>query len=229
LSLSEQTDLLADLHGPSTALDAEGRLMQKAMYKAMTLDDKFKKDDEKKRKAYREELAGDEEIQDAVSDWNAKDKKGNPVVSMETKQKVFAKVLASQCKAYDIPVPAIRWYAGDKGDYGGFNTTSGIISLNTRYLGDAKEMIDTILHENSHNYQDQLAKRYFAGEIKKTDPVYEQAKAFALTHHMDAYVDSDEDGDVYETQPEEMHAWEVGGTESKKLMKGLRRAKRKRG
>jgi len=228
LPLSKQTDLLAALHGPSTELDGEGRLMQMAMYKAMTLDQAFKQEDQKKRDAYREVLADDTDIQDAVDDWNSVGVSGQPKVSRESKQKVFEKVLQVQSEAYDIPVPGIRWYDGANGDFGGFNTTSGIISLNTLYLDNAEEMINTILHENTHNYQDQLAKRYFAGDIQKTDPIYEQAKAFALTHHMDAYVDNDESPAVYKIQPEEMHAWDAGDKEAPALLRQLADAKAKR-
>lgn len=228
LPQAEQAQMLADLHGPSGKLDAEGRLMQRAMYKAMTLDTKFKQEDQKKRDAYRADIEKDTETQDAVSDWNAKDAGGKDKVSMQTKQKVFEKVLIAQSKAYDIPVPAIRWYAGKAGSYGSFNTTSGIISLNTRYLSDPQEMIDTILHENAHNFQDQLVKRFFAGEIKESDPMYEQAKTFAMTHHWDAYVTFKEDSGVYEAQPEEMHAWDSGRSEAPKLMRELAAAKAKR-
>lgn len=227
LPLKDQTDILADLHGSSEPVDAEGRLIQIALYQAMKLDENFEKEDAKKRKAYSEELAADTEIQDTVEDWNAV-KDGKPVVSVAQQQAVLEKILKAQSKVYNIPVPVIRWYDGDAGDFGGFNTTSGIISLNNRYLSDPQEMINTVLHENTHNYQDQLVKRFFNGEIPESDPLYLQAKTFAVSHHMDAYVKGSEDGPAYKGQPEEMHAWGAGDTEAPKLLAALRQAKQDR-
>src|SRR5690606_21785485 len=109
------------------------------------------------------------------------------------------------------------------GDFGGFSADTTRISLNRRYLNDPKEMVDTILHENTHNFQDELVKRFIAGKIPTTDPMYNQAKTFAITHHWDAYVKSSEDGPAYKAQPEEMQAWEVGGNESKKLIKSFKK------
>ena len=86
-----------------------------------------------------------------------------------------------------------------------------------------------MIHENTHNYQDELVKRYIAGDIKESDPLYEQARTFAATHHMDAYVDSDEDRQGYEKQPEEAQAWEAGDNEAKKLLAAYNKKKKKGG
>ena len=228
LKPEKQRQLLVDLHGPSTALTDEQRLMQRALYSSMQLDEKFKKEDKKTRDQYHKELKSDKELQNAVNNWN-KTKDGQPVVDLETKKKMIDKILKAQSKAYGIDVPKVDWYTGSEGDFGGFQADKNLISLNTFYLNNAKEMIDTVIHENTHNYQDELAKQFVDGKIKKTDPRYEQAKTFAMLHHWDAYVPPDEDSDVYKIQPEEMQAWDAGGTESTRLLKSLKKPPKKGG
>lgn len=222
LTPDKQRQLLEDMHGPSAKLTAEQREMQIAMYKAMTLDEDFKKEDAKIREQYQTELQNDEELKSAIQDWKKTDAEGNPLVDFEKKKQMFQKILETQSKAYGIDVPEIEWYPGDEGDFGGFSADTTRISLNTRYLDNPKEMMDTIIHENTHNYQDELVKKFVAGDLKEGDPMYEQAKTFAVTHHWDAYVPPREDGDAYEKQPEEMQAWDAGGTESTKLMEAFK-------
>ena len=202
--------------------------MHEAMFKAMQLDEEFKKADKKVRDKYQQELQGDKELKEAVTNWNRKDAKGNPLVDLETKQKMLQKVLETQSKAYGIDVPEIEWYAGKAGDFGGFSANTTRISLNTRYINNAEEMINTIIHENTHNYQDELVKQFVAGKIKKDDPRYEQAKTFAVTHHWDAYENGDIDGAAYKAQPEEMHAWDAGDTEAKEPVQSYKKPKKKK-
>lgn len=228
LSPAKQRELLEQMHGPSSALSTEQRHMQAAMFKAMDLDKEFKKADAKVRDKYQQELQKDKELKEAVTNWNRKDDKGNPLVDLETKQKMLQKVLETQSKAYGIDVPEIEWYAGKAGDFGGFSANTTRISLNTRYINNAEEMINTIIHENTHNYQDELVKQFVAGKIKKDDPRYEQAKTFAVTHHWDAYENGDIDSAAYKAQPEEMHAWDAGDTEAKELVQSFKKPKKKK-
>lgn len=67
-----------------------------------------------------------------------------------------------------------------------------------------------VIHENAHNFQDELVRQYVDGKISKSDPMYEQAKTFAATYGDDAYVEVTEDPMAYEFQPKEMHATDAG-------------------
>ena len=75
---------------------------------------------------------------------------------------------------------------------------------------DFDDSLDTIIHENTHNYQHKLVARLEAGEIRPTDPEYNQAVLFQL--NFAGYLESTDEGhEAYAKQPVEMHAWLAGG------------------
>ncbi|MEN1679687.1 MAG: hypothetical protein AAGJ46_08840 [Planctomycetota bacterium] len=230
LTPEKQRQLLEDMHGPSAALTPEQREMQAALYRSMELDADFKKADAKTREKYQKELQADKELQKGMTDWNAKDAKGNPLVDVEQKKKLLKKVLVAQSKAYGIDVPEIDWYDKDDGNFGTFSSDSNRIRLNTKYMNDPEEMINTVIHENTHNYQFELVEQYLAGKIKKSDPRYEQARTFVVNSHWDSYAKGSSPGNprddqAYAKQPIEMQAWDAGDNEAKKLYKALTKPK----
>ena len=229
----KQREILEKLHAPSTELSDEQRQIQIVLYKAMELDPKFKEADKKVRDKYQAELQKDTALQSAVKDWNAK-KDGKPVVDVKTKLQMLKKILAVQCKAYGIPVPELVLITDQNlikaGVAGAFDSATGRMMLNPDIIDNRMEVINTIIHENTHNFQNELVKRFVAGKIPKTDPMYEQAKTFATVKHKDAYIGLipkpgsttgeliPEDFDAYKRQPSEMQAWEAGADEAKKLI-----------
>jgi hypothetical protein len=67
-----------------------------------------------------------------------------------------------------------------------------------------------VLHENTHNFHDNLRRKYLNGEIDKRDPMYEQAKMFALNYSENGYVTEAENNAAYQLQPTELHAHDAG-------------------
>ncbi|MDC0936533.1 hypothetical protein OAS39_09605 [Pirellulales bacterium] len=210
LSHKKQRQLLEDLHMPSTPLSGEQRAMQIALYNAMTLDKKFAKADGEIRDRYEAELAGDTELMNAVGDWNEVDPSGAPLVDRKTKEKMLRRILTAQSNAYGIDVPAIEWTEPSAPFAGQYKPSTGRLMVNPSYLNDPHAIIQAVIHENAHNFQDELVRQYVDGKISKSDPMYEQAKTFAATYGDDAYVEVTEDSMAYEFQPKEMHATDAG-------------------
>ena len=112
---------------------------------------------------------------------------------------------------------------------GAFNAETTRITMNEYNLNrKPSKMINAVIHENTHNYQDELVKQYVAGKIKKDDPRYEQAKTFAMFHHWDAYepgdklyTDRKKGHEVYKAQPEEMHAFDAGDSGAARVINPL--------
>jgi hypothetical protein len=210
LSPKKQRQLLEDLHLPSTALTSEQRLMQIALYNAMTLDKKFQEADEKIREQYEAQLSGDPELMRAIKDWKNNDASGAPLVDLATKEKLLKRIIATQSNAYGIDAPAIEWTDPSAGFAGQFKPSTGRLMVNPQFLDKPENIIQAVIHETTHKFQDELVKRYLEGRISKQDPMYEQAKTFAVTYGDDAYVKVEEDPFAYEFQPKEMHAHDAG-------------------
>ena len=221
LSFKKRTQLLEDLHGPSAPLTNEQWLMQQAIYEASELDKSFKKKDDKIRQQYLDELKNNKEVQDALAHWTDTDSTGAPVVDRATKEKVLEQVIATQSQAYNVDEPEIAWSPTQTTSAAEFKADSNEILIDPASLGNAEEMLRAVLHENTHNFQDELAKKYLNGEIEKRDPMYEQAKMFALNYSGDGYVTQAEHADVYKLQPTEMHAYDAGDNGAMAVLFGL--------
>ena len=50
-------------------------------------------------------------------------------------------------------IPEIEICDGEEGVYGGYDPDKNVISLNKEYIGDSKELVNTITHELRHAYQ----------------------------------------------------------------------------
>jgi len=80
--------------------------------------------------------------------------------------KEFADVLSEKL-GLDNP-PEIRLYKGAEGDCGAYNPDNHSVNLNSKYMSDPKEMVDTVSHELRHAYQRQRAEKLET----KTDMLY---------------------------------------------------------
>jgi hypothetical protein len=103
---------------------------------------------------------------------------------------------------------------------GGYEPGTGKIKLNARAPAflDFDETLNTIIHENTHNFQQALVAALEAGLIDKdAEPEkYHQAVLFQLNMPPLGYLNpedvdrDDPDGDPYERQSTERHAWAAG-------------------
>ncbi|WP_221328541.1 hypothetical protein [Actinoplanes sp. L3-i22] len=101
---------------------------------------------------------------------------------------------------------------------GGFLPSQGVIEVSDRHLDKFDQVLKTVIHENTHNYQFWLIKQLEQGKIGPNHPDYNQACMFLLNR--DAY---QKDGTgvnrpVYLGQPVEKHAW-LAGLEAARLFR----------
>ncbi|GGS90213.1 hypothetical protein ACFFV7_44195 [Nonomuraea spiralis] len=96
---------------------------------------------------------------------------------------------------------------------GMFDRIENEIKINSewqRKWDDLDEALDTVIHENTHNYQNWLATKLADGSIQPDDPDYLQASLFALNDGY-GYVQKQVPHETYKSQPMERHAWLAGG------------------
>lgn len=208
----EKLDLLDDLRARGKALTDDERKLQRKVYNALDFDPEFKLADEKRRSDLVDALKADEEIVQARGKWGT--------MSTDERLAVLVKVLEAECKVYNIPAPKVRLFCEPPGDEGYFAGDSMTLNLNTHPFSDFsdyKEAVNTVVHENMHNYQAILAQRLEEGILVKGEPDYVQAMIFAANDGPYGYVDTDEkpdpgepDQNPYKTQPLEDHAWKTG-------------------
>ena len=221
LPFNKRTQLLEDLHAPSMTLTNEQWIMQQAIYEATEVDKSFKKQDDKLRQQYLDELKKNKEVQDALAHWNDTDSTGAPVMDQAAKEKILKKIIATQSKAYNTAEPKINWSPAQITSVAEFKADSGEILIDPSTLGDAEELVRAVLHENTHNFQENLKNKYLDGKLDKSDPMYEQAKMFALNYSGDGYVTQAENPTLYELQPTELHAHDAGNKGALALIHGI--------
>ena len=227
LPAKKQRQLWKDLRMPASPLGAEQQIMQAALFDAMKLDKKFKRAETKLREAYEAELYNDPELEQAIKNWDATDATGAPVVDAATKKEMIRRAISTQSKAYGIDVPELDWDASHPWGAADFSAETNRITINPSTLQGAvahtcdpsaptkfsagSESIALVLHENAHNFQDELVKKYLRGEIGKDDPMYEQAELFAYNVD-DGYLELGGNCnrfDLYSQQPSERHSYAV--------------------
>jgi hypothetical protein len=128
---------------------------------------------------------------------------------------------------------AVEWDVDDSdepqacptcGDANGFYGSMGqcdggapaTIEVNTdsklHQLDNFGEILDTVIHENTHAYQNKLIKDLNDGTLKEGDPEYEQALLFRENEQ--GYVDNDNNNPLqaqaYQHEPLEIHAMTMG-------------------
>lgn len=209
-STDDKLQLLEDLRATGAKLDKDQLKLQRKLYASLDYDPEFKEADEGRRSKLVEDLKSDEEITKARGKWAE--------MTDEDRMKVLTKVMTAECKVFGIPAPKIRLFYEPPGDYGFFDPSAKTLNLNTHVDAgwlDYKEIVNTVVHENMHNYQFTLVERLKEGIITKDDPEYTQALIFAA--NFDGYVppseeldDDEKDTNPYKTQPVEAHAWDSG-------------------
>ncbi|MCW1919916.1 hypothetical protein NX862_14240 [Rhodobacter sp. KR11] len=208
----EKLDLLNRLRGAKEELTPDQRVLQRKVYMAMDLDEDFLKVDEPRRNRLIDEIKKDKDLFEAKDDW------GN--LPVDRKLALLQKTLETECRIYDMPVPRIVAFEEPPGDLGSFNGGTGTIRINTHpaaTFDDFHDTIDTIVHENAHNYQAHIVKKLREGLLQPGDPEYKQALMFAANSEPHAYVQSEEDPACYKKEPMEEHAWKTGGDVQKAL------------
>ena len=83
--------------------------------------------------------------------------------------------------------------------------------------------IDTMIHENCHQFQRALVKKLESGQLKPGDPDYEQATIFAANSGSN-HIQPEKDPsslDPYVKQPEENHSRAIGAATARAIVKKL--------
>lgn len=220
-SAEEQVALLDALRGQKKKLTPKQRELQIKVYMAMDLDPEFVKIDDARRDRLKDAIRDDEELQAARANWADTDP--DTMIPPERKIALLTKTLKAECEIYGMPVPQVQTFSEPPGDLGSYNPTNNVININIHEeatFDDFFDTIDTIVHENAHNYQDYLVMQLEEGLIQPGDPEYNQALMFAANSGAYAYVTGSEDRACYNKQPLEEHAWKTGGDVQKALKAG---------
>ncbi len=202
----EKIAMLDALRGQKEKLTDKQRELQRKIYGAMDLDPDFVVQDDKRREELTAAIREDTELLAAEADWATTD--------IPKRVALLQKTLEKECEIYGMPVPSIQTFeAPMPGDLGSFNAGTNVIRINVHpsaTFDDFFDTIDTIVHENAHNYQGYLVTRLQEGLIVPGDPEYKQALMFACNSVPQSYVNGQEDRHIYEKQPLEEHAWKTG-------------------
>ena len=203
---AEKVAMLKALRGQKEKLTDKQRELQRKIYAAMDMDPEFVAIDDQRRAELTEAIKADKELMDAKDDWASTD--------ISKRIALLQKTLVKECEIYGMPVPTVQTFEEPMpGDLGSFNPGTNVIRINVHpsaTFDDFYDTIDTIVHENAHNYQDYLVTRLTEGLIQPGDPDYKQAIMFASNSVAQSYVDGAEDREIYEKQPLEEHAWKTG-------------------
>lgn len=236
LAPDEQIKLMKSLRVSDRMGEDPYREAQRKLYNTMKLDEAFLQDESQKRQQMTDKLLAEKQelLLQAKSTWNKQpqDSKERKAL-LEQKRKVLEEIVRAQCEAFGFDPPKKIEFVDEPDvlDNGAFQPDSKEISLNTNSvaLNDFESAIDLIVHENHHNFQDQLVARLNLPEndpkkIKAPpppNPLYQQALLFALNDEPSGYVTPDEGQENYEKQPMEEHSWYSGPKTAHGLVRRL--------
>lgn len=225
-SLAEKTQLLADLQGAQALLTDDEKKLKNQLYLQLQLDEEFVVQEDARQQQIVDALANDPvlkaKLKEAQAGWSG----GK---TEEQKLEVLAVAHQKQCATLGIPAIPVLLIKDKPNSLGGFAPDKKVIELNSEndmFRLDFAGVMDTVLHETSHWFQQNLIERFNKGEIKPTDPDYAQVLLFSLNNNRaDAYTSpgsmgKEEEG-AYEAQPLEKHAMEAGARMSKALVQAL--------
>ena len=203
---------------------------QKQIFRAMTMDPAFLKEDADARKKIVAKLTGDPEVLRKMK--QARD--GWSKASKEQKKAALETALKAQCEAlgFGDQVPEIVLAddapAADGTAGNGEMLPNGKIKINmheSSTVHDFQLALDLVFHENSHNYQNKLVKMLEADQLKPGSPLYNQALMFQANQAggHGSYVggSSAKEFDDYQRQPIEDHAHSNGGKTTRAVAKAL--------
>jgi hypothetical protein len=228
LDVEKRTQLLLNLRRGGGTGDEACREAMIKLHQAVPLERAFKAKDKKARQAVEDQLVASKALQDARRDWDTLDD--------DERSAALGEALRLQCKTMkelwgvEFAVPPVDLFdaAGTTDaetgeelcESGGFEPGTGRIKLNALApsFGNFDQALNTIIHENTHNFQHALVQALEANRIDKDkEPEkYEQALLFQLNMPPLGYlnpsdVDADsEHGNAYELQATERHAYKAG-------------------
>jgi hypothetical protein len=217
---SHQLKLLAALRAGSGKLDGNERILQSRVYKSMQLDPAFVAREDQVRGATVENLMRDPKVdlQRARNEW--------PALTDDKKLKVIRQVVAAHCKAGGFPQPAKIGFERLESStiVAEYRPRQRALVINSSpaALEDFESTMNTIFHENSHNWQAVMAVDAQRNHpaVAADNPWHQQSMVFAANL-------ADYDGDAadaksaYREQPVEAHAMYAGPRFARDLMRAL--------
>jgi hypothetical protein len=190
---------------------------QSRLYKSTRLTNAFRETEKRVRKDVVADLMTSHkyELQQARDKW--------PTMSDKEKLQTMKLIINAYCKIAGFEPPATiaihplassatsaQWDVADR---------SLTLNQTGKSIGDFEAAMNSVFHENSHNWQDQLgaALRARPPRITEQDPNYWQVQLFATNN--DSY-EKDSDA-AYRAQPLEAHAMMAGAKFGRDLMRAL--------
>ncbi|MEU8382394.1 hypothetical protein [Streptosporangium sp. NPDC048865] len=214
-TLIERRDLLVDLLGGGLPVSDSVHAARVRILQDMPLDPEFEKVDDPLRARARDALVA--EFSGVTRRW--------PGMTAGERAEVLDKVIRLHCERLGIPGRLPRLVLGERPvdvgdgelsvtDLGAFVEIRMTIEMNTRTpLWESFPLVvETLVHENTHNYQGWLIGELRAGRLGPEDPRYLQAQLFAINIGR-GYVRPRPDGGdypAYLNQPMERQAMKAG-------------------
>lgn len=166
-------------------------------------------------------LKADPRVMDARKDWAR--------MSVDEKQAVLQIVLEKHSAVLGIDAPKLTTIrqsprmGGILNAY--YNPKNRMIAMNTHgqaSFGNFLEAVNTLVHENSHHYQNMLTLQLKDGSLTEADPRYWQARIFRANFEPGGYLEpsgSMASYHAYRNQPVEMHAFAAGNAVAQLLIR----------
>jgi hypothetical protein len=220
LTPRQHVKLLDALRAQPKAKDAkmtpEDLKFQARLYSGSKLTDEFLQREAEVRKQVVAELTTHHghELRQARANW--------PNLSDKEKRQTMKLVTSTYCKVAGFREPADVVIEDDPtSKRGAWNANSRRLMINRQSgsLDDFEATMNTLFHENSHNWQMELSSaiRQVPSQIDPLSPLYDQALLFAANN--DGYVT--EPQNTYRAQPMEAHAMLAGPKFSRDLTRAL--------
>jgi hypothetical protein len=216
-----KTEMMRTLAAVDTEKGSKSRLAQFALLQSMQMDEKFEAKSNKQCNDVSEALTKDPTLKDAKSSWGVWSRDdATRAVNFNKLLKVAETILKTQSDILrkDLPelqTPKIKVVEANERYFGNFDNKTKTININrnSKEIWDLKELINTVTHENTHNYQHTMIEH--AKKFKDGDDDYDQLLMFQVNDDS-GYVDSAEAEEAgnyksYKRQPMERHAFQVGG------------------
>src|SRR5262249_53831462 len=198
---AQRIELITDLFRGGGVQDKECKTALAKLYKEMPLEPEFKAKDDTRRRMILNTVHASPTIRKARSEWDTLP----PAKRIAT----LKEALKLQCQGLGLKedeIPPIVKFSEPEANVsehktltcaGAFSTADGKLYLNDKgpAFDDFDRLLDTVMHENTHNYQNCLVARLESDPptLKPGDPEYNQALLFQL--NMGAgYLDGEGEG-----------------------------------
>jgi hypothetical protein len=199
----------------------ERQHQQTRVYMATELDKTFLQEEKKSRAKVIGALTSNPqakaELQKARDGW--------ATMNDSDKEKILKKIIEAHCEGIGFDKPKkLVLNSDDHKVSGGFQHAEAQININKDgdIFNDFELTMDSIFHENSHNWQSQLIRKFRAKGISENDPLYRQALLFEANQgEREDGTDGYDNGAGYKVQPKEAHAHRAGPKFAKALMRAL--------